>query len=134
MRKRTLIILLATALLGGIAAYLFSTRGVTRVLMYGPFVDPLLPYSDAAYQNTRARATALVAALETYKGDHGEYPGSLQELTPALMTRVDPPLVGTGRWKYRRPAKDHCVLAFLVGPTYENDTYDSAKQAWHVDR
>lgn len=71
------------ALLLGVAVYAYAHKDVGDV--------------EAA----KAQGAALVAALEAYRAEHGEYPASLEALTPDPLPRIDPPAWGLG-WNYER--------------------------------
>jgi hypothetical protein len=57
---------------------------------------------DAPLAESKRRGATVVEALERYHADHGAYPGTLQELTPAYVPAIQPPTWGTGEWRYRR--------------------------------
>jgi hypothetical protein len=91
-------------------------------------------YSHEAYEVTKARANALIAALESRRRKHGEYPEGLEELVPGELPSIQRPIVGEGLWEYRRIAPDRFALYFFVGGLYESDQFDSARGDWYVDR
>lgn len=66
--------------------------------------------SQREIEATIDRGDAVFSALEAYRADHGEYPSDLDALTPVYLSSIEPPLVGAGRWVYRRRS-DGCWLA-----------------------
>lgn len=93
-----------------------------------------LGYTHENYFETRGRADAIIAALEEYRRRHPEYPATLEHLVPEFLPAIEHPLVGKGRWEYKREAADRYWLSFFVGPTYEGDSYQSDTREWYVDR
>jgi len=56
---------------------------------------------EGRLRETERQGAALVAALEAYRREHGVYPDSLPQLVPDHLARIDPPVWGLGRWRYR---------------------------------
>jgi hypothetical protein len=94
----------------------------------------LLDNSPEQYAETRVRAQGVLDALDEYHTSRADYPSTLAELAPAFLPDARPPLVGKGKWEYKRVGPSHFVLRFFVGPTYESDTFDSQEQRWDTDR
>ena len=75
----------------------------------------------------------IVAALETYRRDHGRYPDSLSVLTPryvgnkALM--LPPPLVGPAYQLDHRGG--YSLSFFYTGPASNHCTYTPATRGWN---
>ncbi len=130
---RRWLVAVVVVLVGGLAIFIFATwrHPLLHKMVWGP---ALLKYSDAAYETTKSRAAALVAAIEAYKQSRGGYPERLDDLVPAFATTIEPPIVGDGKWTYTRVSADRFQLGFFVGPIYEGDGYDSARGTWYVDR
>lgn len=57
---------------------------------------------DARLEETRQMGEVLVAAIESYRADHGEYPEALADLVPAYVARIERPSWGVGEWTYSR--------------------------------
>lgn len=55
-------------------------------------------------EETRRLGAELVAALEAYRADRGEYPETLDDLVPDYLARIERPTWGVGEWTYRRYA------------------------------
>lgn len=57
--------------------------------------------SPKAVQSSVARGDAIVRALEEYRDKHQSYPAQLDDLVPDFIVRIDPPIIGNGRWIYQ---------------------------------
>jgi hypothetical protein len=63
---------------------------------------PFYEWSEASIEATEKRGDSIIAALEAYRAQHGEYPKELQDLIPQFAEAVEPPLVGDRKWVYIR--------------------------------
>jgi hypothetical protein len=57
--------------------------------------------SGASRPKTQQRGDRIVMALTQYRADHGRYPESLGELSPAYLKDIPHPTWGLREWKYR---------------------------------
>jgi hypothetical protein len=57
------------------------------------------------------RGAAIIAALEAYRVDKGDYPKELKELVPHYLKRIDPPPAGDRTWTYERRFADQFDLS-----------------------
>jgi hypothetical protein len=94
----------------------------------------LVRNTPGRYAATQTRANELIDALERHRAAKGEYPVSLEELSPAYIERIEAPLLGDRKWRYMRPSPNQFVLNFFIGPIYYDDTWDSVKGEWYRDR
>lgn len=61
----------------------------------------------AAFSGVPARAEPLIAAIESYRADRGEYPKSLKELVPDYLEAIPHTgLAGYPEFEYRRARSD----------------------------
>ncbi len=84
---------------------------------------------DREFENNRRRAEGVVARVEAFRADHGDYPASLEEAgvdTPVTVRRAD----STYELQYQRPSPTHFELRYGYG-WYEY-VYDSANGAWEA--
>jgi hypothetical protein len=84
---------------------------------------------DREFENNRRRAEGVIARLETFRADHGEYPARLEEAevdTPVTIRRAD----STYELQYQRPSPTQFTLRYGYG-WYEY-VYDSEKGAWEA--
>lgn len=120
------------------ATALVVIGGVVAFRRYDPWAlamgsGLILRHRPGAMAESRARGVELVEALKSFRVAHGTYPETLAELAPEFLKRIEPPLVGKGRWTYSRPNPDRFVLELFVGPDYEMEWYDSDVGQWRVD-
>jgi type II secretory pathway pseudopilin PulG len=78
---------------------------------------------EGALEESKERGAVLVAALDSYRQEHGTYPAALDDLVPEFIAVVEPPTWGLARWRYRRYTPDD-VAAPAAAPA--SDTSDAA--------
>jgi len=82
----------------------------------------------------------IVNAIETYRVENGRLPGSLSQLVPNYIPKIEQPNWGTGQWEYRPdPEKGRFVLqvhdsssGWLGRPCMWYDSQGSDRR-WHHD-
>lgn len=121
-----------------VAAVLVVVGGVVAFRRYDPWALAMgsglvLRHRPGAMAESRVRGTELVEALESFRAARGAYPATLDELAPQYLERTEPPLVGRGKWAYRRHDPNRFILELFVGPDYEMEWYDSDAGQWQVD-
>jgi hypothetical protein len=57
---------------------------------------------EGALEESKARGSAIVEALERHRIEHGDYPPALDSLVPSYLPAIEAPSWGLGRWKYER--------------------------------
>lgn len=90
-------------------------------------------YTHERYTQTQEIAGGIVAALEGHRGRYSVYPSVLGELVPDFLPAIERPRVGDGLWQYEA-TPERFKLRFIVGPIYQDDSYDSSEGSWYVDR
>ncbi len=87
---------------------------------------------DAAnYQQGQARASDLLAALETYKNATGKYPAALTDMTPSYLRRIPRPAL---RYEYQylscRQGTGYILYYRLQGMVGKYCGYGDKSQEW----
>lgn len=57
--------------------------------------------SQVQRDETIRRGNIIAQALERYRSVHGDYQTSLEALSPATLSRVEPPAIPDYNWRYR---------------------------------
>ena len=71
-------------------------------------------FQTAAQKQTQANQTLIACALERYRLARGQYPESLQALTPHFIDRIPHDIINGEPLKYRRTAAEEFQL-YSVG-------------------
>ena len=78
---------------------------------------------NCAFNQTLANQSQIVCALERYRLAHGEYPATLDDLSPQFIEKIPHDLIGGEPLHYRR-TEDGKFLLYSVG---WNETDDGGK-------
>src|SRR4051794_25455858 len=93
---------LAVVALLAVAVALWSAGGLYGLLHLSKGRNPwryVSPTPERRAQ-TIAHADEIIAALERWKGKHGEYPESLAALVPSELAALPQSTIGDRKWKY----------------------------------
>ncbi|MEN8150813.1 MAG: hypothetical protein ABFS86_13400 [Planctomycetota bacterium] len=71
-----------------------------RVLIFGVVLLAVACSEQADLDETRRRGDRIVSALESYRTTEGEYPTTLEELTPDYLPEIPTPTWGLRTWVY----------------------------------
>ncbi len=122
---------------GGVTLRDFRS-GIILLLVAG-FLAMIVLFSSylnaEAKKETMAIGNTIIAALQAYRKDLGEYPESLETLKPIYLKEIPQPIWGNKEWKYERFENDMFQLA--VGenkdmyPCLYYNSYDMAH--WTYD-
>lgn len=82
---------------------------------------------------SKKSGSPIVAALEDYKLDNGEYPMALDDLVPTYIGQIDPPKFGQHGWEYVR-SKDRFFLYCGESVACPICSWDSQSCEWAVSR
>jgi hypothetical protein len=114
--------------------HLGGSTPLSRLLHHQFFASILLPLVSGAAQKTAFAQTAvdfatLACALERYRLAHGQFPDSLQKLSPDLMPTLPHDIINGNPLKYRLDPNGHYVL-YSVGWNEKDDGgYSLSKSA-----
>lgn len=101
------------------------------------FLNWYVPRSDeAARAETISIGDEIVKALDSYFGEHGKYPGSLEALVPKYLDEIKAPPWGEA-WKYEAYHKGFLLKTGYRGSGesyYPSMSYDSVGKTWIDDR
>ena len=86
---------------------------------------------EGALEESKERGAVVVAALASYRQEHGTYPAALDDLVPEFAAAIEPPTWGLARWRYRRYTPDD-VADPSAAPT-DNVSADSLRDAMPPD-
>src|SRR5262249_53335389 len=105
-------------------------RDVSPVLSHHLVASQLLPaltpaLRKAAQAQTAANQAFLACALERYRLQHGQFPESLNELTPQLLSRLPNDVVTGQPYKYHR--KEQTFALYSVGWNQKDDAGTQGK-------
>jgi hypothetical protein len=75
---------------------------ITLALLAGVGVFWWAHRDHGQIEETKERGVVIVGALESYRERHGTYPAALAELVPDHIARIEAPVWGLERWRYRR--------------------------------
>lgn len=51
-------------------------------------------------RESKIRGNTLIGAIDAYKGDHGRYPDTLDDLVPQYISKIEEPTAGSKKWDY----------------------------------
>ena len=105
------------------------------VAVTAAFVLVVYLYAGAGESNLE-QGDRIVAALEQYQGERGQYPGGLNDLVPMYLPVVPVPDGGAPQWIYSTTDAGAGFTLGVVSPRERdwNATYSSATHAWEVDQ
>lgn len=70
-------------------------------------------WNNTNIAESKKRGECIVAALNSYYGDHGRYPDRLNQLVPKYLRNIDSPVAGDRKWIYElKVGGRHCALSF----------------------
>lgn len=133
LTKRGCVIWLVVAV--GVVALFWSAGGVFGLMHVAQGRNPwkyVAPTPERREQ-TLANAQVIIAALERWKAQRGEYPATLAELVRAELPEIPPSKIGDRIWNYSRPTPGRFVLDFFEGSIYQHTWWDSDKKQWDQD-
>ncbi len=81
---------------------LVTVFGVVLVLIFATGCK----WSDSKVRQSQSRGNLVVAALESYMQDNGQYPPSLESLVPKYLETIPQPVAGDREWIYEVWVKD----------------------------
>jgi hypothetical protein len=69
-------------------------------------------WTAAKIAESQRRGNEIVAALERFRANRGEFPKELEELVPDYVAEIIKPVAGSRKWCYARTpdAQDFCLL------------------------
>ena len=76
----------------------------------------------------------IIAALERYRADHGQYPESLSQLTPTYMPSIASPRHGARKWDYvtYRDRSDFALFYWGSRPHQDGYAYGAPEKKWEI--
>ncbi len=93
---------------------------------------PIYGINGSTAGQGQERAVELIAALEEYKTDMGEFPSSLELIMPGYLPNVPQPAPG---WQYQHEVQangEELRLSFMLGRSLDGDhcEYTSITKHW----
>jgi hypothetical protein len=79
----------------------------------------------------------ITRALQEYRGNHSQYPDSLEELAPTYLQRITQPSWGDSGWLYKKLEADFVLeVGFECGGEilYPVMLYTASYGRWHVNQ
>lgn len=135
MQKENLLRISSPSILCGILlvavciGYLgLHAHALMRSGRYSPFFDTSHPNAV----QTRKYAESLIIAIEKWRAEQGEYPATLELLSPRYMAKNAPPLYGDGKWYYTTSSIGF-TLRYQADGGYPSCTYASDTMRWNTD-
>jgi hypothetical protein len=76
----------------------------------------------------------IVAAVEKYRADHGQYPETLSQLAPTYLPSVTPPRYGSRKWDYvtYRDRSDFALFYWGSRPYQDGYAYGAPEKKWEI--
>ena len=144
---------LALALVAGVVAIVSAVRagfeprirhegGIRRAwskpATYAVLCVLALAITTASRQLARYRANQIVAAVERYRSDHGEYPECLTQLVPQYMEAIPPASYSFfGDFSYHKDRGEGGAAVsfyYITLPPFDGPTYQFDRGRWSDER
>lgn len=92
-------------------------------------------WSSGAVAESQRRGNEIIAAIEDFQRDIGEYPEDLQQLVPKYLQSMKPPTAGSRAWGYGVYKNGGEFNLWFDGPsTYDPIcVYSSSSRDWFYD-
>jgi hypothetical protein len=95
------------------------------------YLKPLPPGVGPNADAGKRAATAILRSLESYRGDHGMYPETLEELMPAYLSKR--PMLSNGRrFSYQRIVSNYKLTFNYTNPLPIHCSYEPARK-WYCE-
>jgi hypothetical protein len=115
----------------GLLMALIGCRPVAGPPTAGELETPADPMKSAPWEDLRI-GNDIIAALEKYNAERGQYPEELSDLVPGYLSAITPPNFGEKKWTYS--PRQHSFALFLWGNKQDSDgyCYGAPEKKWKV--
>jgi hypothetical protein len=105
--------------------FLLVLAGIACATWY--YLKPLPPGVGPNADAGKRAATAVLRSLENFRGDHGMYPETLEELTPQYLSKR-PRLANGKPFSYQRVVSNYKLTFNYTNPVPIHCTYEPARK------
>ncbi|MCC6677180.1 MAG: hypothetical protein IT436_08550 [Phycisphaerales bacterium] len=123
----------STARFAGVAVFIAAAAGL-MVLAVERELARDWNWTADNFATSRARAETIIAALESFKTQHGAYPRELSNLVTGVLTEIPAPTAGLDQWKYTRPEPAEFWLGFASSKDWYPYAAYRSDGGWIIDQ